>query len=88
MQFISNNYHQALEIISSDRPLLSNYSATKGFVQATYEGFLEQEREYLATLTEPRVVDHLDSEYVSLLQTFEDSLYVLILYFSIRSELC
>lgn len=81
VQFISNNYHQAIEIIKSDRPLLSNYSATMGFVDGTYECFLNQERHYLATLTEPRIIDPLDSEYVSLLQTFEDSLYVLILTF-------
>jgi hypothetical protein len=70
--FLYNNYIQALEILSKERPILAQFKVQFHLEDADFERFLEEERQYLKGLKAPRQYDNeMDIVYVEALEGLE-----------------
>ena len=65
--FIYHNYRQALEIIEINSPLLAELSIKLGVAEDDYENYLNNERDYLASLRSEPAEEQAQAEYMELL---------------------
>lgn len=72
--FLCNNYAQAQDIISRETPILNMFKSKFALDDADFEHFLEEERQYLQVLKEPRQYDNeMHIVYVEALEALEAS---------------